>query len=86
MPEDCINVKLKLVNFSSCYFSYINGIFLPFIYIYICIYIYTIDILIYIYICIYIYIYIYICMYVCKVKAKTTKILKYIKTLFTVRT
>ena len=92
MPEDRINVKLKLVNFSSCYFSYMNGIFLPliyiYIYIYIYVYIYTIDILTYIYICIYIcmYIYIYICMYVCKVKAKTTKILKCIKTLLTVRT
>ena len=88
MPEDRINVKLKLVNFSSCYFSYMNVIFLPLIYIYIymCIYIYTIDILTYIYICIYIWMYIYICMYVCKVKAKTTKILKCIKTLLTLRT
>ena len=51
-----------------------------------CIYIYTIDILTYIYICIYIWMYIYICMYVCKVKAKTTKILKCIKTLLTLRT
>ena len=71
MPEDRINVKLKLVNFSSCYFSYMNVIFLPLIYIYIyiyiymCIYIYTIDILTYIYIYVYIYGCIYIYMYVC---------------------
>ena len=26
LPEDCINVKLKLVNLSSCYFPYINDI------------------------------------------------------------
>ena len=35
---------------------------------------------------IYMDVYIYICMYVCKVKAKTTKILKCIKTLLTLRT
>ena len=34
----------------------------------------------------YIYIYIYIYIYTCKVKAKTTKILKCIKTLLTVKT
>ena len=30
LPEDRINVKLKVVNFSSCYFPYINDIIAAF--------------------------------------------------------